>query len=371
MQHHPGGVDHGPGPPASSPSSAPATLAASSSTPGTGARPPPPAGCAPAPPAPPPAPTAARTSPPARPAPGARAARPCSAAAAADRWSCPHCRRTGGLDTFGHVPSGHPNPTRGGPVAVVPSAAATVVLLRDGRDGPRRISSGGRWGWGSRAGCGCSRGRVDEGDRDPGSTLGGPSPAVWAERLGSRRGGQGHVVAACRETLEEGLLLATPAPAPGSWRRPAGAAGRVGRVRRAAGAARGAAGRGPAALLGLVGDAGDRAAPLRHPLLRRRVAGRRRRHRPPGRGGAGALAAGRGRGRPGPADAPPDPLHPARSRRARHRGGRARRRADRRVERILPVLDGAELVMPWGSGTGAAGPDRSAGRPVTQPPAPW
>jgi hypothetical protein len=89
-----------------------------------------------------------------------------------------------------------------------------------------------------------------------------------------------------------------------------------------------------------VGDAGAGAAPLRHPLLPGRPAGRRGRNRPPGRGRPGALAgAGRGRRRPGAGDAAADPLHPARPGRVRV-GGRP-------VERVLPVLDGAELVMPW------------------------
>jgi len=59
-------------------------------------------------------------------------------------------------------------------------------------------------------------GRVDEADRDPAVDVAwaGPSPAAWAERLGMEvADARGHVVAACRETLEEaGLLLATPAP---------------------------------------------------------------------------------------------------------------------------------------------------------------
>ena len=102
-------------------------------------------------------------------------------------------------------------------MAVVPRAAATVALLRDGRDGleaylqlrPARMGfAGGLWVF--------PGGRVDEADADPAvdATWAGPSPAAWAGRLGMAVGeARGHVVAACRETLEEaGLLLATPPP---------------------------------------------------------------------------------------------------------------------------------------------------------------
>ena len=101
-------------------------------------------------------------------------------------------------------------------MAVAPQPAATVVLLRDGRDGPeaylqRRPAgmgfAGGLWVF--------PGGRVDEADRDPvvDASWGGPPPAAWAERLGLPVDqARGQVVAACRETLEEaGLLLATPA----------------------------------------------------------------------------------------------------------------------------------------------------------------
>jgi 8-oxo-dGTP pyrophosphatase MutT (NUDIX family) len=104
-------------------------------------------------------------------------------------------------------------------VAVVPRPAATVVLLRDGRDGleaylqQRPVSmgfAGGLWVF--------PGGRVDQADRDPAvdASWAGPAPAAWAERLGlGVDEARGHVVAACRETLEEaGLLLATPGPAP-------------------------------------------------------------------------------------------------------------------------------------------------------------
>ena len=104
-------------------------------------------------------------------------------------------------------------------MAVAPRAAATVVLLRDGRDGleaylqlrPARMGfAGGLWVF--------PGGRVDEADRDPAvdASWAGPSPGEWAGRLGlAVDEARGHVVAACRETLEEaGLLLATPASGP-------------------------------------------------------------------------------------------------------------------------------------------------------------
>jgi 8-oxo-dGTP pyrophosphatase MutT (NUDIX family) len=106
-------------------------------------------------------------------------------------------------------------------VTVAARASATVVVLRDGRQGleaylqlrPMGMGfAGGLWVF--------PGGRVDPGDRDPAveARWAGPSPAAWAERLGlGVEEARGHVVAACRETLEEaGLLLATPAPAAGA-----------------------------------------------------------------------------------------------------------------------------------------------------------
>lgn len=102
-------------------------------------------------------------------------------------------------------------------MAVVPRPAATVVLLRDGPGGleaylqlrPMGMGfAGGLWVF--------PGGRVDAADRDPAvdASWAGPPPEEWAGRLGlSVDQARGHVVAACRETLEEaGLLLATPAP---------------------------------------------------------------------------------------------------------------------------------------------------------------
>jgi len=61
-------------------------------------------------------------------------------------------------------------------------------------------------------------GRVDDADRHPvvDASWAGPPPAAWAARLGLPvDDARGHVVAACRETLEEaGLLLAEPQPDP-------------------------------------------------------------------------------------------------------------------------------------------------------------
>jgi 8-oxo-dGTP pyrophosphatase MutT (NUDIX family) len=104
-------------------------------------------------------------------------------------------------------------------MAVAPRAAATVVLLRDGPEGlevylqRRPVAmgfAGGLWVF--------PGGRVDDADRDPAvdASWAGPSPAAWAGRLGlGVDEARGHVVAGCRETLEEaGLLLATPSPGP-------------------------------------------------------------------------------------------------------------------------------------------------------------
>ena len=104
-------------------------------------------------------------------------------------------------------------------MVVAPRAAATVVLLRDGGEGlevylqRRPVAmgfAGGLWVF--------PGGRVDAADRDPGidGRWAGPLPGEWAGRLGlGVDEARGQVVAACRETLEEaGLLLATPAPGP-------------------------------------------------------------------------------------------------------------------------------------------------------------
>lgn len=95
-------------------------------------------------------------------------------------------------------------------------SAATVVLLRDGPTGievylqlrPQRMGfAGGVWVF--------PGGRIDGADADPAvdARWEGPAPSAWAARLGLPVDeARGHVVAACREMLEEaGLLLARPA----------------------------------------------------------------------------------------------------------------------------------------------------------------
>jgi 8-oxo-dGTP pyrophosphatase MutT (NUDIX family) len=105
-------------------------------------------------------------------------------------------------------------------MAAAPRPAATVVLLRDGPGGLEAYLQRRPLGMGFAGGLWVfPGGRVDRADRDPAvdRRWAGPSPADWAERLGLPvADARGHLVAACRETLEEaGLLLATPAPDPG------------------------------------------------------------------------------------------------------------------------------------------------------------
>jgi 8-oxo-dGTP pyrophosphatase MutT (NUDIX family) len=91
--------------------------------------------------------------------------------------------------------------------------AATVVVIRDGASGleaylqcrPRTMGfAGGLWVF--------PGGRVEEADRGPGidTRWAGPPPAAWARRLGAGVAeARGLLVAACREAFEEaGLLLA-------------------------------------------------------------------------------------------------------------------------------------------------------------------
>jgi 8-oxo-dGTP pyrophosphatase MutT (NUDIX family) len=106
-------------------------------------------------------------------------------------------------------------------VVVAPRPAATVVLLREGPGGPEAYLQQRPAGMGFAGGLWVfPGGGVDEADRDPAldARWAGPAPAAWAERLGLPVDqARGHVVAACRETLEEaGLLLATPAPGEGA-----------------------------------------------------------------------------------------------------------------------------------------------------------
>ena len=239
-------------------------------------------------------------------------------------------------------------------MAGAPRAAATVVLLRDGREGlevylqRRPVAmgfAGGLWVF--------PGGRVDEADRDPGvdASWAGPSPGEWAGRLGLPVDeARGHVVAACRETLEEaGLLLASPVPGPAET---------------AHARARLLAGEGSfARLLGRLGVRLDTGrlrywawwvTPEKEPRrydTRFFVAGV-----PAGAAVTAHLAeAERERWLP-PAEAAADqemPMLPPTRYTLRDLApfatvDEALAAAEgRRVERILPVLEGAELVMPW------------------------
>ena len=239
-------------------------------------------------------------------------------------------------------------------MAVVPRPAATVVLLRDGPAGLEAYLqlrpvgmgfAGGLWVF--------PGGRVDAADRDPGidRRWAGPPPAVWAERLGLPVDqARGQVVAACRETLEEaGLLLATPPPGAGEL-----AAGRRELLDGSGGLA------GLLERLGVRLDTGrlrycawwvtPEAEPRRYDtrfFLAEAPAGaavtahlaevERERWLPPGEAAAGL----------GLPMLPPT-RYTLRDLAAYTSVDEAlAATAGRRVERILPVLDGAELVMPW------------------------
>jgi 8-oxo-dGTP pyrophosphatase MutT (NUDIX family) len=266
-------------------------------------------------------------------------------------------------------------------MAVVPRAAATVVLLRDGRDGleaylqlrPMGLGfAGGLWVF--------PGGRVDEADRDPAVDVSwaGTPAAAWGERLGLPVDeARGYVVAACRETLEEaGLLLATPAPGAEALAE--------GRRELLDGSSR------FAELLDRLGVRLDAArlrywawwvTPEEEPRrydTRFFVAGL-----PADAAVTAHLAeAERERWLP-PAEAAADqglPMLPPTRYTLRDLAAfgsvaeALAAAAGRRVERILPVLDGAELVMPWGerypvpaplleaAGPGVGGPDERGGR---------
>jgi len=118
------------------------------------------------------------------------------------------------------LPAGFADRVASGDFAAVEARpAATVVLVRDGERGPevlllrRHRRSGfaaGAWVF--------PGGMVDVEDRRPSALerLAGPSPAVWATRLGMEDADEaaGYVVAALREAFEEtGILLARGAPA--------------------------------------------------------------------------------------------------------------------------------------------------------------
>jgi 8-oxo-dGTP pyrophosphatase MutT (NUDIX family) len=236
----------------------------------------------------------------------------------------------------------------------MPRPAATVVLLRDGGDGPaaylqRRPRAmgfaGGLWVF--------PGGRVDDADRDPAvdASWAGPPPAAWAARLGLPvDDARGHVVAACRETLEEaGLLLAEPQPGADEL-----AAARRDLL---------AGGRGFAELLAGLGARLDTAR-LRYWAWWVTPEEEARRYDTrfflaalPGGAAVTAHQAEAERERwLAPAAAAADwelPMLPPTRITLRELAGfrsaaaALAAAADRRVERILPVLEGAELVMPW------------------------
>jgi len=101
--------------------------------------------------------------------------------------------------------------------AAAPVVAATMVILRDGVGGleaylqrrPRTMGfAGGLWAF--------PGGRVEEHDRDPAIDphWTGPRPSAWAERLDvPADSARGLVVAACREAFEEAGLLLSDRPA--------------------------------------------------------------------------------------------------------------------------------------------------------------
>ena len=248
-------------------------------------------------------------------------------------------------------------------MAVAPRAAATVVLLRDGRGGleaylQRRPAgmgfAGGLWVF--------PGGRVDEADRDPAveSSWAGPSPAAWAGRLGlGTDEARGQVVAACREVLEEaGLLLATPSPGPAELA-----------------AARRKLLAGSASFAELLTGLGVRldAARLRYWAWWLTPEAEPRRYDtrfylaglPPGAAVTAHLAEAEGERWLPPATAAADqdlPMLPPTRYTLRDLAGfgsvaEALAAAEQRpVERILPVLDGARLVMPWGEHYPVPGP---------------
>jgi 8-oxo-dGTP pyrophosphatase MutT (NUDIX family) len=252
-------------------------------------------------------------------------------------------------------------------VAPVPRPAATVVLLREGWGGPEAYLQLRPMGMGFAGGLWVfPGGRVDDGDRDPAvaGRWAGPSPAAWAERLGLPADeARGHLVAACRETLEEaGLLLATPAPATAEL-----AAARRDLLTGSAGLAD------LLARLGVRLDTGrlrywawwvtPEAEPRRYDT-RFFLA-----ELPAGAPVAAHLAeAERERWLP-LAEAAADqdlPMLPPTRYTLRDLAGfgsvaeALAAAADRRVERVLPVLDGAELVMPWGERYPAPAPQLEA-----------
>jgi 8-oxo-dGTP pyrophosphatase MutT (NUDIX family) len=239
-------------------------------------------------------------------------------------------------------------------MVAVPRQAATVVLLRDGREGPQAYLQRRPVGMGFAGGLWVfPGGRVDEADRDPGveKRWAGPSPAAWAKRLGLPvEEARGHLVAACRETFEEaGLLLATPAPS---------AAALAGARRELLAGADGMAG-----LLARLGVRLDTArlrywawwvtpeAEARRYDTRFFVAGL-----PADAAVTAHLAEAEHERWLPPAEAAADqnlPMLPPTRYTLRDLAGfgsvadALAAGVERPVERILPILDGADLVMPW------------------------
>jgi 8-oxo-dGTP pyrophosphatase MutT (NUDIX family) len=242
----------------------------------------------------------------------------------------------------------------GSSLAATPRPAATVVLLRDGRHGPEAYLQRRPRSMGFAAGLWVfPGGRVDDADRDPAvdASWDGPPPAAWAARLGLPvDDARGHVVAACRETLEEaGLLLAEPQPDPGEL----------------AGARRDllAGTRGFAELLAGLGVRLDTAR-LRYWAwwVTPEVEARRYDTRfflaglPADAAAAAHLAEAERERWLAPAAAAADqslPMLPPTRFTLRDLAGfdsaaaALAAGAERPVERVLPVLEGAELVMPW------------------------
>ncbi|MCC9311686.1 NUDIX hydrolase [Kitasatospora sp. RB6PN24] len=96
---------------------------------------------------------------------------------------------------------------------LVPKPSATVVLLRDGADGPQAYLLRRRGSMAFAAGLyAYPGGGVDPRDAEQPPAWAGPSPEEWAVRLGvDRATAQAVVCAAVRETFEEaGVLLAGP-----------------------------------------------------------------------------------------------------------------------------------------------------------------
>jgi 8-oxo-dGTP pyrophosphatase MutT (NUDIX family) len=228
------------------------------------------------------------------------------------------------------------------------------VLLRDGRNGPEAYLQRRPRSMGFAAGLWVfPGGRVDDADRDPAvdASWDGPPPAAWAARLGLPvDDARGHVVAACRETLEEaGLLLAEPQPDPGAL-----AADRRDLL---------AGSRGFAELLAGLGVRLDTAR-LRYWAwwVTPEVEARRYDTRfflaglPADAAAAAHLAEAERERWLAPAAAAADqslPMLPPTRFTLRDLAGfdsaaaALAAGAERPVERVLPVLEGAELVMPW------------------------